>query len=92
LCVHEIQDCCRRRHERVNRNRLCFEKGIAIFEQIVKACVCLTHTSWSVTEGNSVLVTRWICVFRTVLTINSDCFPKQHYLVGLCSGDVMCLL
>jgi hypothetical protein len=24
-----------------------------------------------------------------VLTINSDCFPKQHYPVGLCSGDVM---
>jgi molecular chaperone DnaK len=31
-------------------------------------------------------------MFRMVLTINSDCFPKQHYPVGLCSGDVMCFL
>jgi hypothetical protein len=27
-----------------------------------------------------------------VLTINSDCFPKQHYPAGLCSGDIMCFL
>jgi hypothetical protein len=25
-----------------------------------------------------ILPTECICVFRTVLTINSDCFPKQH--------------
>jgi hypothetical protein len=25
-----------------------------------------------------------------VLTINDDCFPKQHQVAGLCSGDVMC--
>jgi hypothetical protein len=24
------------------------------------------------------LPTQCICVFRTVLTANSDCFPKQH--------------
>jgi hypothetical protein len=29
----------------------------------------------------------YICVFCMVLTINSDCFPKQ-----LCSGDVTCFL
>jgi hypothetical protein len=28
-------------------------------------------------------------MFHMVRTINSDCFPKQHYPVGLCSGDVM---
>jgi hypothetical protein len=39
-----------------------------------------------------ILPTKCICVFRMVLTINSDCFPKQHYPVGLCSGDVMHLL
>jgi ABC-type transport system involved in Fe-S cluster assembly fused permease/ATPase subunit len=32
-----------------------------------------------------------ICV-RMVLTINSDCFPKQHYPVALCSADVICFL
>jgi hypothetical protein len=26
-------------------------------------------------------------VFRMVLTINSNCFPKQHEPFGLCSGD-----
>jgi hypothetical protein len=36
--------------------------------------------------------TQCICVFRMILTINSDYFPKQHYPVGLCSGDVMCFL
>jgi hypothetical protein len=25
-----------------------------------------------------ILPTEYICVFRMVLTINSDCFPKQH--------------
>jgi hypothetical protein len=25
-----------------------------------------------------ILLTECICVFRMVLTINSDCFPKQH--------------
>jgi hypothetical protein len=25
-----------------------------------------------------ILPTQCICVFRMVLTINSDCFPKQH--------------
>jgi hypothetical protein len=25
-----------------------------------------------------ILTTECICVFRMVLTINSDCFPKQH--------------
>jgi hypothetical protein len=33
--------------------------------------------------------TQYICVFRVVLTVNSDCFPKQHYPVGICNGDVM---
>jgi hypothetical protein len=36
-----------------------------------------------------ILPTHCICVFRMVLTINSDCFPKEHYPVGLCSGDVI---
>jgi hypothetical protein len=27
-----------------------------------------------------------------VLTINSDCFPKQHQPIRLCSEDVMCFL
>jgi hypothetical protein len=27
-------------------------------------------------------------VFRLVLTINSECFPKQHQPVWLCSGEV----
>jgi hypothetical protein len=32
-------------------------------------------------------------MFPAVLTTNSDCFPKQHYLVaGLPRGDVMCFL
>jgi hypothetical protein len=39
-----------------------------------------------------ILPTECIYVFRMVLTIDSDCFPKQHYPVGLCSGDVMCFL
>jgi hypothetical protein len=33
-----------------------------------------------------------ICVLRMVLTANGNCFPKQHYPVGFCSGDVMCFL
>jgi hypothetical protein len=28
-----------------------------------------------------------VCVFRVVLTVNSDCCPKQHYPVDHCSGD-----
>jgi hypothetical protein len=36
--------------------------------------------------------TQYICVFRMVLTVNSDCFPKHHYPVWLCSGEVMCFL
>jgi hypothetical protein len=39
-----------------------------------------------------ILPTQCICVFRMVLTMNSDCFLKQHFPVGLCSGDVMCFL
>jgi hypothetical protein len=39
-----------------------------------------------------ILRTQCICVYRMVLTTNSDCFPKQHYPVGLCTGEVMCLL
>jgi hypothetical protein len=27
-------------------------------------------------------------VVHMMLKINSDCFPKQHYPVGLCSGEV----
>jgi hypothetical protein len=34
-----------------------------------------------------ILPTLCICVCRMVLTINNDCFPKQHSPVGLCSGD-----
>jgi hypothetical protein len=33
-----------------------------------------------------------ICVFRMILTINGDYFPKQHCPAGLCSGEVACLL
>jgi hypothetical protein len=33
-----------------------------------------------------------ICVFHTILTVNNDCFPKQHEPVGLCSGDIVCFL
>jgi hypothetical protein len=39
-----------------------------------------------------ILPTQCICVFRMVVTINSDFYPKQHQPVGLCSGDVMCFL
>jgi hypothetical protein len=28
-----------------------------------------------------------ICVFCMILTINSNCFPKQHQPDDLCSGD-----
>jgi hypothetical protein len=38
------------------------------------------------------LSTQCICVFRMVLTINSDCFHEHHWPVDLCSGDVMCFL
>jgi hypothetical protein len=31
-------------------------------------------------------------VFHIVLEIKSDFFPKHHYPVGPCSGDVMCFL
>jgi hypothetical protein len=40
-------------------------------------------------KENCILPTQCICVFRMILTINSDYFPNQHYPVGLCSGDVM---
>jgi hypothetical protein len=30
--------------------------------------------------------------FRMILTVNSDCFPKQHEPAGLCSGDVISFL
>jgi hypothetical protein len=33
--------------------------------------------------------TKCICVSHICLTINSDCFRKQPWLVGLCSGDIM---
>jgi hypothetical protein len=33
-----------------------------------------------------------ICVFRTVLTINSDCFPKQNYTGGFRRGDLTCFI
>jgi hypothetical protein len=36
--------------------------------------------------------TQCICVFHMVLTINSDCFPKHHELVGIWNGDVTCFL
>jgi hypothetical protein len=44
--------------------------------------------------------TKTVCILRTeciyvlgmVPTINSDNFPKQHSLVGLRSGDIMCFL
>jgi hypothetical protein len=39
-----------------------------------------------------IVPTQCICVFRMVLTINSDCFPKQHLPTGVYSGDVMCFL
>jgi hypothetical protein len=38
------------------------------------------------------LPTECICVFRTVLTIHSDCSLKQHEPLGFCSGDVTCFL
>jgi hypothetical protein len=37
-------------------------------------------------------ITQCVCVLHMVLTINSDCFHKQHEPVGLCSGDVTCFL
>jgi hypothetical protein len=36
-----------------------------------------------------VLPTECICVFHMVFTVNSDSFPKQHWPVGPCSGDIM---
>jgi hypothetical protein len=39
-----------------------------------------------------ILPTKCICVFRMVLTINSESFPKHHYPVWLCSGDIICFL
>jgi hypothetical protein len=39
-----------------------------------------------------ILPTEYITVFRIVLTVNNDCFPKQHQPADLCCGDVMCFL
>jgi hypothetical protein len=39
-----------------------------------------------------ILFRECVYVFRMVLTIKSDCFPKQHSPFDLCSGDVMCFL
>jgi hypothetical protein len=36
-----------------------------------------------------ILPTECLCVFRMVLTINSDRFPKQHKEVDLCSREVI---
>jgi hypothetical protein len=41
--------------------------------------------------GLSVLSTDCICVFRVVLTINSDCLTKQHYRFGFLSTDSVCV-
>jgi hypothetical protein len=33
-----------------------------------------------------------LCLFRMILTVNSDYFLKQRYPVDLCNGEVRCLL
>ena len=39
-----------------------------------------------------VLPTQCICVFCMDLRTNSDYFPIQHELTGLCNRDIECLL
>jgi len=36
--------------------------------------------------------TQYICVFHTILEVNTDCFRKVHWLIGLCNRDELCSL
>jgi hypothetical protein len=51
--------------------------------------ICTTRFN---TPKLCILPTQCTCVFRMVLTIKSDCFPKRHWPARLCSGDVICFL
>jgi hypothetical protein len=51
--------------------------------------ICTTHFN---APELGILPTDCIFVFRMILAINSDCFPKPHKPVWLCIGDVMCFL
>jgi hypothetical protein len=39
-----------------------------------------------------ILAAEYICVFRTILTINTNCFTRQQQTVDLCIRNVICFL
>jgi hypothetical protein len=49
------------------------DSTLTIYSQVVTICTTLFNTL-----NLRVLPTQCICVFRKVVTINSDCFPKQN--------------
>jgi hypothetical protein len=61
-----------------------FKTRLNLQSQVATICI----TCFNILEL-CILPTECVCVFRVVLTINSDCFPKQHQPVGLCNEGVM---
>jgi hypothetical protein len=45
--------------------------------ELLQIIVSLIHTIYTSLE-HTLVSTQCICVFRMALTVNSDCFPKQH--------------
>jgi hypothetical protein len=43
-------------------------------------------------KKHCILPTQRIYVFRTILTINSDCFPKRNQPFGRCHEEALCFL
>jgi hypothetical protein len=62
--------------------KIIFQNSAPISLKWGTQCVSITKTNrlttFSKTLELRILPTQCICVFRMVLTINSDCFPKQH--------------
>jgi hypothetical protein len=60
-------------------------KALTLQSQAVTICT----TSLNILRFR-ILPTECNGVFSTVVTVNSNYFPKQHSQIYICSGDVMC--
>jgi hypothetical protein len=54
--------------------------------------ISYSSDTYSLCTNQWILLKESVCLFRIVLTINSDCSPKQHSPAVLCSGDVTCFM
>jgi hypothetical protein len=87
LCYHsDIHSGC-------NETSLCAIE-LRVFAPLTKASVVCMSRVWDSLHVTNVSRRSFKCLalYTCLITINSDYFPKQHYPVGFCNVNSVCLL